>query len=268
MSDDSTPRVGVVTALGRPEYELLAEAGRSLFGLQQLLAAEGGNLEWIVCLDRLPPTAVKEVHKHVDLPVTVVRNAGTSGPGPARNRALERIRAQWLLTVDSDDTIVPTGMLALIHALEATPGTAWAAGRCYHVDPYGKLLWKGPDDPFVEGIVRPGAFWQAKLDQGGLPFLCTATVASTAAVREVGGWPEGPRARAEDTALWAVLTSHFPGVWVAEHVYDYRRHQDSVTHQTGFRQIDEGLDEITQMIAVRSTKLRQRVDHVICPNDL
>ena len=173
-----------------------------------------------------------------------------------------------MLTVDSDGTIVSTGMLALIHALEATPGAAWAAGHWYHVDQHGTLLWRARTTRSSREWSDHARFGRRNSLRVGCRSCAPRRSRPTAAVREVGGSPEGTRVRAEDTALWAVLTSHFPGVWAAEHVYDHRRHPDSDTHQTGFRQMDEGLDEIAQMIAVRSTNLKQRTDCGINPSTL
>ena len=185
--------------------------------------------------------------------VTIVRNREPRGPGCARNRALDHIGAPWLITLDSDDTLEPRGMLALLEALQASSAAEWAAGRCHHVDPIGRLLWQGPEDPFPPGAVPVGAFWEVKLKQGGLPFLCTATVASSEAIRGVGGWPEDGWRRAEDTALWAVLTSQHPGIWVAVHAYNYRRHTLSLTQQPGFRRLDERVTDIVKLIAAGNT---------------
>ncbi|MGW2994724.1 hypothetical protein ACWDA9_24180, partial [Streptomyces sp. NPDC001193] len=66
------------------------------------------------------------------------------------------------------------------------------------------------------------------------------------------------RRRAEDTALWAVLTSRYRGVWVPDDVYLYRRHRASVTHQPGFREADERLDAIAAMIAAGTTRLNDQ----------
>jgi glycosyltransferase involved in cell wall biosynthesis len=252
------PLVGAVTALGRPEYDLLHAAGVSLRHLADLIAdrvsAAGGRaLEWVVCCDSdgdapVDPVAVHNVLQPLGLPLRVITMGGRAGPGPARNRALALVRAPYLLTLDSDDLVVPHGMLALLRALETDADAVWAAGQCYHVSADLELLWVGPPDPWPPGRVAPGEFWRYKRERGGLPFLCPAALARTDAVRACGGWPGGPRTRAEDTALWAVLTSRWPGVWVAEHVYDYRRHAASVTHSPGFRALDEDLLEIDRMV--------------------
>jgi len=69
----------------------------------------------------------------------------------------------------------------------------------------------------------------------------------------VGGWPEPARRRADDTALWAVLSTQFVGVWVPTVVYFYRRHPASTTNQPGFRTIDERLDQTAGMVSRGTT---------------
>ncbi len=255
------PLVGVVTALGRCEYNLLAEAGSSVADLNAMLAADGVDypLEWVICCDGdASPAAVRHTLGELTVRVTVVTTPRRSGPGPARNRALMEVSAPYVITLDSDDRLVPCGMRLLLAALRNDTAAAWSAGRCYHVDAAGALRWVGPSDPWPPGRVAPGAFWAHKRRVGGLPFLCTATVARTAAIRACGGWPRGQRLRAEDTALWAVLTSRFSGIWIAEHAYDYRRHSGSLTHTPGFRKLDEQHQEIEAMIAAGTTVLPRR----------
>src|SRR5689334_21217904 len=122
----------------------------------------------------------------------VVTNCGNRGPGPARNVALQHLSSPWLLTLDSDDTVRPAGVAALMKALRCHPGAAWAAGRCHKIGWNGELLWEGPPDHFAPGRVDINhSFWEAKLTTGVIPFICNATLASTSAVRAVGGWPNG-----------------------------------------------------------------------------
>lgn len=261
------PLISVVTALGRPEYDMLLGAGRSLIPLAQLISdrhPQGRDrpaLEWIVCCDDIPDgqiqsETVADVIGPLGVPYRVTSTGCRAGPGPARNSALALASAPYLLTLDSDDRVVASGVFALLRELESDPESTWAAGKCYHVSPDFELIWEGPPDPWPEGRVAAGAFWQHKLEHGGLPFLCTAALARTAAIRACGGWPAQPRARAEDTALWAVLTTRWPGIWVAEHVSDYRRHPASVTQSPGFRAHDENLAQIARMVRAGSTCVR------------
>jgi hypothetical protein len=233
--DERVPLVGVVTAIGRPEYDLLSAAGESLRHLADLIASrvpavrDRRPLEWIVCCDGDPDgpirtAAVRSIAKPLGLPFRVTSTGRKAGPGSARSCALALVRAPYLLTLDSDDLVVPAGMLASVQALELDTNAAWAASRCHHVRADLQPLWVGP-----------------------------AALARTEAVKACGGWPSGQRARAEDTALWAVLTSRWRGMRVTEHVYNYRRHGASVTHTPGFRALDENLAQIERMVAAGLT---------------
>jgi hypothetical protein len=259
----------IITAVGRAEYDLIEAAVASFVELQCARRRGRQGVEWIVALDG-PEVGVssegdegvaphrarlKTIAMTAGVPVDIVVNRAPGGSALARNVALTRVSAPWLLTLDSDDVLVADGVLAMLEAVESVPGAAWAAGRCPHMDRDGVEIWAGPDDPFLPGPVERGAFWEAKLRLGGLPFVCAATLASTKAVRQAGGWPSRPRPRGADTALWAVMTSQHRGVWVPRVVYHYRRHPASVTMQPGFREQDERLEEIVDMIRAGTTQI-------------
>lgn len=254
--------VGAVTALGRSEFEFLDEAAASLKEAEEHC---GGTFQWSVALDGLNSPSggarqVLRIARRYELDAVVV-NVGapgrSEGPGAARNAALSQFRARWMLTLDSDDRLVGAGVATMLRALAATPDASWAAGRCPHTDAMFNVTWEGPADPFEAGLVPvDNSFWQYKETTGNLPFLCTATIVRADAVRAAGGWPEDRCERAEDTALWSVLGARYPGVWVPEVVYLYRRHESSMTNRQGFSDVDEGLREIASMVAAGSTKVR------------
>lgn len=242
----------MVTAIGRPEYDYLYEAALSLVSLEALVP-----VEWRICVDGpgADVDAVGNVVERAGMTAAIMGISERRGAGPARNSALRGIDASYLLTLDADDTIDGAGVIRLLEGLEAYPEAMWAAGRCHSVDPDGALLWEGPSDPFEPGLIlTTDTFWHAKCRTGVLPFICTATLARTDAIRRVGGWPEPARRRADDTALWSVLSTQFPGVWVPAVVYFYRRHLASTTNQPGFREIDERLDQTATMVSRGSTR--------------
>ncbi|MBJ7353964.1 MAG: glycosyltransferase family 2 protein [Thermoleophilaceae bacterium] len=241
-----------MTALGRDEPDLLTAAAISVLEVSDSI---GSRVEWVIATDGLERQSISNhlaklrITNHASIDVVAAADRGESvGPGRARNIALGRLKSSWMLTLDGDDRLVGRGVAALLSAVQSNRQAMWAAGRCPHTDEHLQVTWPGPDDPFEPGPVRPGDFWDFKLRTGNLPFLCTATIARTTAVRQVGGWPEIAWGRAEDTALWAVLTSKWSGIWVPEIVYLYRRHAASLTRQEGFRQADEHLTEISTMV--------------------
>jgi len=241
-----------VTAIGRPEYDYLYEAALSLVSLEALVP-----VEWRICVDgpAVDPCAVAEAVERAGMTAAVTVVMERRGAGPARNSALRGIAAEYLLTLDADDMIDAVGVVRLLEALEQWPEAMWAAGRCHSVNVDGALLWEGPSDPFEPGLIPiTDTFWHAKCRTGGLPFICTATLARTDAIRHVGGWPEPARRRADDTALWGVISTQFTGVWVPAVIYFYRRHAASTTNQLGFRRIDERLDQTARMVSRGTTR--------------
>lgn len=245
-------KLGVVTAVGRPEYDYLYQAAQSVAALRRAVA-----VEWCITVDgpTVDAEAVELAVRRAGSEAIIVRSAERLRAGPCRNLALKEISAPYLVTLDADDTLHPPGVIALLEALVASPDAAWAAGRCHQVDPEGRLIWEGPPDPFPPGpIPTTDTFWHAKYRTGALPFICTATIVKTEAVRQVGGWPEPPRRRADDTALWSVLSTQFVGVWVPVLVYLYRRHDASTTNQPGFRDIDERIDQTADMVKRGTTR--------------
>jgi len=264
------PLFGVVTAFGRPEFGFLALAAESLSGLMRYHRGRLCGVQWIVALDapglrlgsddpldgwRYHRSRILKVAGDAGLDVEIVVNDSPGGSAAARNAALALLRAPWMVTLDADDVVVASGISTMLEAIEAVGGAEWAAGRCPNIGRDGGEIWAGPEDPFPPGLVEAGMFWEEKLRCGRLPFICAATLASTRAVRSVGGWPSRPRPRGADTALWAVLTSRYRGVWVPEVVYRYRRHSASVTMQPGFFDSDERLDEIARMVAAGTTQI-------------
>jgi hypothetical protein len=248
----SDRRLGIVTAIGRPEYDYLHAAALSVAALNRLV-----SVEWSVCTDgpAVDRDAVAAAVASAGAEASIVCSAERRYAGPCRNRALAQISAPYLVTLDADDTLCPDGVIELLDGLSSNPEAAWAAGRCHQVDPSGLLVWEGPEDSFPPGLIpTTDTFWHAKQRTGALPFICTATVAKTDAIRIAGGWPEPARRRADDTALWAVVSTQFVGLWVPALVYRYRRHEASTTNQPGFRAIDERLDQTADMVRRGTTR--------------
>lgn len=243
-------RISIITAYGRHEPEYLREAGRSLILLADMLAEQGDSLEWVIVIDD-PSISVKTVEAEVGwfwFTVRVDRNrTGVKGPGPARNHALGLATGEWVLVLDADDRVVTEGALALLKAGRET-GSTWVAGRAIDIDADGAFLSDGPPDVYERGFVPTGSFWEHKKTTGGVPFCLNASMIHADAVRAVNGWPQTRMGRAEDTALWAVLTSLYPGWWEPATVLEYRKHAASVTHQPDWQDADMGFTMIDERI--------------------
>lgn len=270
QTDDDTqplqPLISVITAFGRDEYQFLVDAAGSLGPLQEVTRGRRSGIEWLIVMSgpwseaelRGVRSRIGAIARAARIHTARILTAAHHSPGDARNVALQRAEAPWFITLDSDDTICADGMMALLDALQSMPGAQWAAGRTRVTDERWRELEPTPRDYFAPGPVETtNTYWHARLNLGRPPFFCTATIASTKAARNLGGWPEGSWVRGEDMALWAVLTTQHRGVWVPTVVYQYRRHDASVSSGLAFFEIDDRLSTITQMVAEGTTRVAQ-----------
>jgi glycosyltransferase involved in cell wall biosynthesis len=150
-----------------------------------------------------------------DLPGVTVLRVPRSGPGPARNAAIERARGEAIALLDDDDLWHP-------HHLE----TVW-----------GVMQETGADVVYADCLVenrRDGyGFEVADFDGDALlerNFLCLpATLVRTSSARAVGCFPDEPRG--QDWSLWKKM--HLAGmrfVHVPIVTVTYRFHTDNLTY--------------------------------------
>lgn len=172
-----------------------------------------------------------EVHPETAL----LLNSENLGHCRAFNRALEQVRAPYVLDLAADDRLLPGGLSALVKALEDRPEAVLAHGNALHIDEDGEPL--GYEHPL--GEARPewcGKVWQALFGQR---FICPPTVLfRTEALREVGGYDES--LSFEDFDIWMRLLRRGEAVYVPELVCAYRQHGASVSVRQ-LRERDEAM---------------------------
>ncbi|UQA91135.1 glycosyltransferase family 2 protein [Streptomyces halobius] len=124
MSQHNQPTVAVITPTGLhparlPFLEELYESIR---------AQEEGSWEWIIAPNgpRVDPDVVPSAITR-DPRVSVITRPGP-GPAPARNTALNHVRAPRVAFVDDDDRIPPLS-LAMRNEHAIATGLRWVAGR-------------------------------------------------------------------------------------------------------------------------------------------
>lgn len=142
-----------------------------------------------------------------------------AGSPVTRNAALGRARGAVVIGLDHDDCFAPDGLAALLDALTATPGAAWACGRCDWLLPDGGH-WAKPD-VLAAGLVAPGVITRGYLDTDDWPFPAAFTLYRRHVLLAAGGWPAMPRS--EDAGLLLGVAHSAPGVWVDRIVATYRR---------------------------------------------
>lgn len=162
-------------------------------------------------------------------------NSENLGYCRAFNRALEQVRAHYVLDLAADDRLLPGGLSALVQALVARPEGVLAHGNALHIDEQGQSL--GYEHPL--GEARPewsGKVWRALFGQR---FICPPTVLfRTEALREVGGYDES--LSFEDFDIWMRLLRGGEAVYVPELVCAYRQHGASLSVRQ-LRERDEAM---------------------------
>jgi glycosyltransferase involved in cell wall biosynthesis len=237
-------RLSVITAVGRPEYGYLSELRDSLAPL-----AGDTDIEWVLYVD--DPSAsehrVLDIASSSPLAVTIIKNHyfQARGPGHARNQALAAVTGDWVFVADSDDTVRPDGVRALLEAA-MTRDVAWAAGRTADIDDLGGHIWDGPEDPY-QGRIPAGQYLVDTIRNTGVPFCNNSTVIRAQAIKDAGGWPTD--IPSPDTAMMAVVTSQHDGYWVPETVTNYRKHGASITAQPGWATRRREYIEMMQRVA-------------------
>ena len=133
---------------------------------------------------------------------TVVRSANR-GAGAARNLGLAQVATRWVAFLDSDD-LWPADFLARAYdALHASPQAVAATADRRYVDLEGCTISLSS----TAGVAAHATQWLFE-NNGG---IASASVLRTAAVRELGGFPED-KPTGQDSALFQPLS--LAGPWL------------------------------------------------------
>jgi glycosyltransferase involved in cell wall biosynthesis len=190
---DAEPVVAIVTPFLDSDPAVFADAARSVErqSLQQW--------EWLIVDDGSTSgdarAALSEIEAK-DPRVRVVRHERTRGVSAARNSAVERARAPYVLFLDSDDMLEPTTAEKWLWFLVSHPEYAFVDGN---VVGFGseQLLWS-------HGFRQGRAF----LDED---FVGAGCMMRRDVLLEVGGFDETIRGGFEDLELW--LRCAAAGYW-------------------------------------------------------
>jgi glycosyltransferase involved in cell wall biosynthesis len=140
--------------------------------------------------------------------LTWFRTSPDKGQASAINEAIGHARAPLVCWLNSDDLFLPSGLSALVEAIEADPSTAVAYGDCLRLDEQGRVI---------------GSFRAGPLTAQGLSRRCMipqpASIVRRKAWESVGGLNEELHF-APDYDLWwrlhrAAAQFHYIGVEVA-----------------------------------------------------
>ncbi len=176
-----------------------------------------------------------ELDGRIDL--RVLANDGPRGPSAARNTAIRRSEADWIVLLDADDLLAPGHHAALSRAADAFPGAALAFAD--------STLFRGEQTPVasyhaVRGVealladeIAPGCWtpgeglFAALLD--GAVFATSACLLRREAAEAAGLFDEAMR-RCEDTDFFLRLALAGRFVLSREVVAHQRVHADNAPH--------------------------------------
>jgi glycosyltransferase involved in cell wall biosynthesis len=157
--------------------------------------------------------------------ITYIYQKQAGGPA-ARNHGFQLCCAPYIMFLDSDDLLLPTGCEALVRAAAEQPAPAVLGGAFEYIDKDGVIL--GTKDPGRASHALDLQRWL--LD---CPFIPSATIMPRSWLQRVGGFSVRQEA-AQDWELWLRLAaSDCPMIYVNHAVCQYRLHGGSLTADLG-----------------------------------
>jgi glycosyltransferase involved in cell wall biosynthesis len=173
--------------------------------------------------------------------VVYVRHAEPRGVSAARNTGIARARAPWVAFVDDDDLWAPSKLAAQLEALGAEPDAGWSSTSALLLDERLRIRARqhAPRERLLDNLLQYNV----------IPGGCSAVVARTELVRDVGGFDESLRVLA-DWDLWIRLAARAPHVTVPRPLVGYVLHGGNMTTR------DDGLAAEVAFIRAKHAALR------------
>ncbi len=251
-----SPRVTVVV----PLYNKAATIERTL---RSILSQTFCDFEVIVVDDGSYDGGAAIVEAVTDERIVLVRQAN-SGPGAARNRAIERARGSLLAFLDADDEWLPTFLERAIAELERT-GVSVVTFAFFEgaerISSVPRFRARG----LHEGVVCIDAETKpATLNALNVFMNSWATVATTTVVRAHGGFIEARCTYAEDSALWLSVALAEPVAVVLEPLVHWHSEDSELSrNRRGAREIEPFLLDPAPLYATTGTHLRKLLDRFL-----
>ena len=210
-----------------PEY--LRESYRQL----SLLPAEL-DWEWLLQFDG--PPACFDLAGAPFLDAARVRpgfNPVQSGAALTRNNALSRCSKAYCLSLDSDDLIIPAGVVEILREIQALPELDFAIGECVDLFPSGARVRRFARPKLGVGRLPKWSLLKLWLLEGSLFFQPGPILYRTGALQAIGGWPALPSV--SDFELLSTLLhveGRGEGLYSGCDLYLYRQHPGQNTRTT------------------------------------
>jgi glycosyltransferase involved in cell wall biosynthesis len=139
-----------------------------------------------VVIPTIPPRAAMLEHAVASVAAQTVRagvlveaDPGRTGSAATRNRALARVRTEWLLFLDDDDALMPNAVQVLTEAQRETgadvvSGAAWIPQRPGHAEPVATPPpgWIAPETVTARSVLHVSSLVRTSLARqaGGFQF--------------------------------------------------------------------------------------------------
>jgi glycosyltransferase involved in cell wall biosynthesis len=211
---DPTPVEVSVVVPTRNRRALLART------LTTILSQHGVSLETIVVDDGSQDAGLGRDPALAHPSVVYVRHERPRGVSAARNTGIAQARAPWVAFVDDDDLWAPSKLAAQLEALGREPEAGWSSTSALLLDDHLRIRARqhAPKERLLDRL----------LEYNVIPGGCSAVVARTALVRDVGGFDESLRILA-DWDLWIRLAARSPHVTVGRPLVGYVLHGGNMT---------------------------------------
>lgn len=185
--------------------------------------------QWKLILidDASTDSSLAQAAKYLEDPrVTLIRNPVNVGQSKSLNIALEFVRTEFMVQLDSDDWFYPETLEVLINAAsELTQDIAIIGGNI-------KVVFEDSNGRITKIIVKKGRFYGDRYD-----FLLSNNSVwprffRTSCLRAVGGWPTNDPYQGryvEDKRILLRLIEDYRFHWVDHLLYKHRRHASNQT---------------------------------------
>jgi glycosyltransferase involved in cell wall biosynthesis len=186
--------------------------------LKSVLQQTGVDLEAIVVDDGSAEDVSAVVDRFQDDRIHLVRNDAAEGVSAARNRGIERARAEWVGFVDDDDLWAPDKLRLQLDAIRRS-GRCWAYGGAVKIDLRGQVIGGAPP-PEPDEVARRLASWNL------IPGGCSNVIVGRSALRTTGGFDRS-LVNLADWDLWIRIGKEGPPAMISAPLVAYRIHPSS-----------------------------------------
>lgn len=101
------------------EEKLIKKIGKSIKNIKQKLKKEGKSLEWIVIIDG--DSDISDI-KHAD---KILHNYSEQGISISKNKALDKTVGEWLIPIDTNETLDIESISILLNTLSQNDNINW-----------------------------------------------------------------------------------------------------------------------------------------------